>query len=117
MSEFDPNEAPKGYVAVADDTGTCSGCCYDDDCGFNAKHCYGGNRRDGVSVVFKKKAGPGDRYIVIARDDHRVYRLLTRQVFETHAGAKHYANGVSPSREPMIVACGANTVILRKERL
>ena len=60
---------------------------------------------------------PDDRYIVLARDDNYVHRLLTRQVFETYAGAKHYANGVSPSREPMIVACDANTVILRKERL
>lgn len=44
-------------------------------------------------------------YIVICRTDDKAdgYVLVTRQIFKTREDAKHYADAVSPTREPLIV--------------
>jgi hypothetical protein len=59
-----------------------------------------------------------DRFILICKDDNGQYRLATRRTFEE--GDEELQNkfdGIAPSREPIIVACDPDTVILRKEAL
>jgi hypothetical protein len=58
-----------------------------------------------------------DHYIVVCFDDARQSRLATRTVFKTREAAEHYVLQIDGSRMPLIVACGCNTVILRKELL
>jgi hypothetical protein len=50
-----------------------------------------------------------ESFIVICRGDSEYgerpgdYELATRQVFQTAAGARVYADGIAPSREPIVV--------------
>ena len=59
-----------------------------------------------------------DRLILICKDDDGLYRLATRRTFEVGDEElnKKY-KGIAPSREPIIVSCDPDTVILRKEAL
>jgi hypothetical protein len=58
-----------------------------------------------------------DRYILICKDDHGQYQLATRRTFDDREEVDLRASGVAPSRNPIVVACNPNTVILRKEEL
>jgi hypothetical protein len=52
---------------------------------------------------------PEESYVVIAREDRQAdgtqgrYTLATRAVFKTEQEAKDYADGISSSREPMVI--------------
>ena len=52
MMKVNPNEAPEGYVAIAE--GSCYGCAFDSNC--SQANCLPGNRYDACSVIFIKKS-------------------------------------------------------------
>lgn len=59
MSKLNPNEAPKGYVAKTSLIG-CYGCAFKGaSCDGPDKECRWQFRKDGVEVIFVRKARPG----------------------------------------------------------
>ena len=56
--QVDPNEAPEGYVAIADERNTCLGCAFerpDGGCFNTGVNCISGDRSDGHRVIFVRK--------------------------------------------------------------
>ncbi len=95
-------------VRLFEATVTCPGCGYETAAKY--KSCVCGSRLPEASADLPFAPQAADPHVVLCRADRAydgappgAYELATRTVFEGRANAEHYAAGISPSREPIVI--------------